>query len=567
MTRTTVACAQQVYQRSGIEQEWFTTLMQLFQTHAAGNRRFFRPSLATARPVSRRTQALDPNIRITNVEDLFSHPLVHGGQIVLHRDPFRKQKYSQERHNEIVAKYSGIIDPSTTERAPEPLPYPYIGKTNAHRSLRDSLNSKGAAFQFPGLMAGTYPVLDLKQWGDIDAVIGAEEDDNGYENDTVVNERRPVIWRELVSTYTVPSCAPLQWCPFTPVRKVPKGTLQKLKVTRSWHNEILTKEQQVTLLARLQDKMLEEIKKRLKTEKRLKADRYWIHYRILAKATEGIWEVIVRKGTQWVGGRRLVPFHVETVDVPERYAAEGLRVFNLLQRRQKPVIGLIRDRQHILVAERTSLGHSRGPACVLEHSDIFGTYVYLGLSFGGHGEQRVVIHCAGSCQEPLYISRPEDDDALHGRASALHNLDRFLGNASPCDYRFRATVFELVRDLPNRGLRIDRDDDRAGLVTRFQPDDVLRNIRRHQCNTVAFLYSQSQQTVRESPCHLIALAIGQGSIAVDQVRSFGMRFRILVEFVLEWNLGIIDGMRYILVVPLVPDPVHQPPPLRWYGSH
>jgi hypothetical protein len=309
----TAARARKLYQRDGIKQRWFTTLMRRFQVYAAGNRRFFR--LATARPLSCRTQALDHNVRITTVEERFPYTLADGGQIILHRDPFRKQKYSKERHGEIVAKYEGIIDPSTTERSPESIPYPYIRKTDAHRSLRDSLNSKGAVCQFPVLTAGVYPVLDLKQWGDTAAVIGVENDDHGCENDTVIDERRPVIWRELLSTYKVPSCAPLQWCPFTPIRKVPKGTLQKLKVTRSWHNETLTKDQQVTLLAKLQEKMLEAIKVTLKEEKSLKADLYWIEQRMLAKATEGIWEAIIRKGTQWVGGKRLVPFrYVNGVD-------------------------------------------------------------------------------------------------------------------------------------------------------------------------------------------------------------------------------------------------------------
>lgn len=259
--------------------------------------------------------------RTIEQEETYSYRLVDGREITLHKDPFREEPYSQGRHVEIVAKYTGIIDPSTIERRPEPSPWPYIRKTRARRSLRDSLSSIGFAFQFPALMMRAYPTLDLKQWGDIDCVIGVEKDEYGYERDTIVVERKPVIWRKLLSTYALTSVQSqrerelcLCWFP-VPIRELPKGKPFKLKVARSWHNETLTKEQQVTLLLRLQDEMLAAIRIRLKEEKSLKADRYWIHYRILAAATEGIWQAIVRDSRMFAGGKRLLPFrYVNGID-------------------------------------------------------------------------------------------------------------------------------------------------------------------------------------------------------------------------------------------------------------
>ena len=278
----------------------------------------WRPSEATL-TLLRRTKPT--HTRTIEQEETYNYRLVDGSEITLHRDPFREEPYSQGRHAEMVAKYSGIIDPYTIERTPEPLPHPYIRKPWARRSLRDSLSANGSDFQFPVLMAGVYPTLDLKQWGDTDCVIGVEKDEYGHERDTLVVERRPVIWRKLLSTYTLPSvqlqrerelC--LCWFPVF-IRDVPKGKLCKLRAVRSWHNEKLTKEQQVTMLVRLQDEMLAAIRLRLKEEKSLKADRYWIHYRILAEATEGIWQAIVRDSRTFAGGKRLLPFrYVNGVD-------------------------------------------------------------------------------------------------------------------------------------------------------------------------------------------------------------------------------------------------------------
>lgn len=252
MSAATATSTARAYQSSGMEQQWFIEMMEEIKINAAGNHSFFRP----------------------------------------------------------ISKYARILDPSTRVQTTETLPRPNIRlqpdpRKAARRSWRDNVRHK-QVFQFPALAAGIYPVLDLKQWGNIDGV----SDENAG---VLRNEHRNVVWRELVSTWVVPTVQAqrefelcLRWFP-VPVRILHNVPYGKVKVTRSWHNEKLTKEQQVELLGSLQSEM-----KRAVTHffyKRVKADRYWICAGRKTTITEQIYNLIRLDARMWKGGKRQTPFY------------------------------------------------------------------------------------------------------------------------------------------------------------------------------------------------------------------------------------------------------------------
>jgi hypothetical protein len=122
-------------------EQWFTNLVATFQIYAAGNRRFFRLQSLPIHYLGKRTAVLD----------VYEHSTTG-------------ERFPPSQHTHAVAKYAGILDPSTRVQTPEPLPRPNVRlepdpRKAARRSMLDNVRCR-MDFQFPTLNVDEYVVVN-----------------------------------------------------------------------------------------------------------------------------------------------------------------------------------------------------------------------------------------------------------------------------------------------------------------------------------------------------------------------------------------------------------------------